>query len=80
MVGVGDYFVQLGSFSDIANAQELSNQIPQSLPVSIVPARVNGADFFRVRVGPVASRDEAESLRDQMWSSGLANGRVVSGD
>ncbi|MEZ5998428.1 MAG: SPOR domain-containing protein [Hyphomonas sp.] len=78
--GAGNYFVQLGSFADISNAQDLSNQVPQSLPVTIVPARVNGADFFRVRVGPVETRDDANRLRDQIAYSGVADGRVVAGD
>ncbi len=76
----GGYFVQLGSFSDIANAQALSNSVDAALPVEIVPARVNGADYFRVRVGPVSDRNEADSLRDRLSYSGFSNGRVVAAD
>jgi len=76
----GDYFVQIGSFTDIANAQSLSNQVRAELPVSIVPARVNGADYFRVRVGPLASREVAERARQDLSYAGIAQGRVVSGE
>lgn len=76
----GDYYVQIGSFTDIANAQSLSNQVRAELPVSIVPARVNGADYFRVRVGPLASRDVAERAREDLAYAGIAQGRVVSGE
>lgn len=79
-VSGGDYFVQIGSFTDIANAQTLSNQVQASLPVTIVPARVNGADFFRVRVGPLADRTAAERARQDLSYAGIADGRIVSGD
>jgi len=76
----GDYFVQIGSFTDIANAQTLSNRVQASLPVTIVPARVNGADYFRVRVGPLLTRDEAERARQDLSYAGISQGRVVAGE
>lgn len=79
-VAAGDYFVQIGSFTDIANAQTLSNQVRASLPVTIVPARINGADFFRVRVGPLPNRDEAERTRQDLAYSGIMQGRIVTGE
>nr|WP_321362038.1 septal ring lytic transglycosylase RlpA family protein [uncultured Hyphomonas sp.] len=79
-VSNGDYFVQIGSFTDISNAQMLSNQVQASLPVSIVPARVNGADYFRVRVGPLLSRSEAEQARADLSYAGIAQGRIIAGE
>jgi len=77
---VADFYVQIGSFTDISNAQTLSNQVQASLPVSIVPARVNGADYFRVRVGPLASRYEAERACEDLSYAGIAQGRIVVGE
>ena len=76
----GDFFVQIGSFSDISNAQSMSNRVPASLPVTIVPARVNGADYFRVRVGPLAGRADAERARDDLSYYGISQGRIVNGE
>lgn len=76
----GDYFVQIGSFTDISNAQTLSNQVQASLPVSIVPARVNGADYFRVRVGPLANRNDAEQARQTLSYAGIAQARIIAAD
>jgi rare lipoprotein A len=76
----GDFFVQIGSFTDIANAQTLSNSVQASLPVTIVPARVNGADYFRVRVGPLLNRDEAERAKQDLAYAGISQGRVVTGE
>ncbi len=79
-VSNGDFFVQIGSFTDISNAQTLSNRVEASLPVTIVPARVNGADYFRVRVGPLLNRSEAERARADLSYAGISQGRIVVGE
>jgi rare lipoprotein A len=73
-------FVQLASFSDIGNAETLYRGLKGDLPVQIVPARVNGTDFFRVRVGPLDSRDAANQLRDRLNAEGKGDGRVVTAE
>lgn len=79
-VGVaGGVFVQLASFSDIGNAEAMLRRLDASMPVEIVPARVNGADFFRVRVGPFQDHAEAEQIRSALATNGTADGRIVSG-
>ena len=76
----GGYFVQLGSFVDMNNAQTLQASLSGGMPTVIQQARVNGADYFRVRVGPLDNRDTASSLRDHLAAQGFAQGRVVTGD
>ena len=78
--GQGVYFVQVGSFADIGNAQSFRQSLGSDLPVLIVPARVNGSDYFRVRVGPLDSRSHAAEMRDDLADRGIANGRIVSVD
>ncbi|MEH6412199.1 MAG: septal ring lytic transglycosylase RlpA family protein [Hyphomonas sp.] len=78
--GQGSYFVQVGSFSDIGNAQTFQKSLGSDLSVTIIPARVNGADYFRVRVGPFDDRHSAAEMRDDLAFRGVANGRVVSAD
>jgi len=77
---LGTHFVQLASFSDIGNAETLYRGLRIDLPVEIVPARVHGADFFRVRVGPLASRETALELRDRLDAEGKGDGRVVTAE
>ena len=79
-VASGSHYVQLASFSDIGNAETLYRGLRSDLPAEIVPARVNGADFFRVRVGPLASRDAAQELRDRLNAEGKGDGRVVTAE
>jgi rare lipoprotein A len=76
----GTLFVQLASFSDIGNAESLYRGLKGDLPVQIVPARVNGTDYFRVRVGPLDSRDAANELRDRLNAEGKGDGRVVTAE
>ena len=52
--------------------------MPGNLSAQIDPARVNGADFFRVRVGPFMSRDAADRMKDDLNRYGISNGRVVA--
>ena len=73
-----DYYVQLGSFSNIANAQNLNAKIAGAASVQIVPVRVNGADFFRVMAGPVGSAQDANLLRAYLANQGIADGIVIN--
>jgi rare lipoprotein A len=76
----GNVYVQVASFSDMSNADALYRDLRASLPAEIVPARVNGTDYFRVRVGPFDDRSSAQKLRDRLDAEGKGNGRVVSAE
>lgn len=76
----GNLYVQVASFSDKGNADTLYRDLRANLPVEIVPARVNGTDYFRVRVGPFDNRSSAQQLRDRLDAEGKGNGRVVAAE
>lgn len=71
------YYVQVGSFTQIGNAETLYDALGGSMQVEIVPARVNGADYFRVMVGPLESRERAAVIREHLFEQGIADGRIV---
>ena len=71
------YVVQLASFSDISNARRMHDQLSSHMGVSITSARVRGTDYFRVVTRPVAGRESAERLRDQLARQGIASGLVT---
>ena len=73
------FFIQAGSFSEMSNAERLSRELGGSLPVDVVLANVNGADFFRVLIGPYAERREATVIRDQLNANGIVNGVLITG-
>lgn len=60
----GDYAVNLGSFANAANAEGVVRALKQSqLPGYSEPVLVNGRSGYRVRVGPYATRADAETAR-----------------
>ena len=73
------FLVQLASFIDISNAERLHTSLTRDgTHVEIVPARVNGTDYFRVIAGPVDGRRAAESLRDRLAHQGIGPGLVIA--
>ncbi len=71
------YYVQVGSFSQISNAETLYHALGGSMQVEIVPVRVNGADYFRVMVGPLETRERAATIREHLFEQGIADGHIV---
>lgn len=75
--GEPGHMVQLGAFADIANAHRLTASLEATLPVDIRQARVRGADYFRVLVGPFASETRAKAVRSELSTRGIADGIVL---
>jgi len=78
VAATGAHYVQLAAFTDLGNAEAMLRQVRGDLPVEIVQARVHGADFFRVRVGPFSDHTAAEQVRNRLSMMGTADGRVVT--
>lgn len=63
------FLVQVGVFSNHANAEELMNKLHQAG----IPAQIES----RVQVGPFASRAEADAARAKLKAMGLDEGMLV---
>lgn len=75
----GGYFVQVGAFSDLANAHRVRDTVGAAGPVVVdVRQAASGAELFRVRVGPYASREEADAARRTLSSLGYGETIVAS--
>src|SRR5690606_40026188 len=60
----GDYAVNFGAYGSRADAGTVVNRLRQSnLPAYVEETRVGDRDAWRVRIGPYASRADAESAR-----------------
>ena len=60
----GDYVVSFGAYATRADAGAVVDRLRKaSLPGYVEEATVNGRDAWRVRIGPYASRADAESAR-----------------
>jgi DedD protein len=77
----GGWVVQLGSFSSEENAVRLSGEIRrQGYPVFVSKVTAGGKTMHRVRVGPVAEKDEAQTLAQRLKTSGHAGRVMANGD
>jgi len=57
---ISDYWIQAGSFSTMANAERAQESLASWGINSIIETRmVDGRNWFRVRIGPYPSQDEA---------------------
>jgi rare lipoprotein A len=70
-------YVQAGAFGHFDNAHKTSAKLAGVGPVAVSPVLVNGRDVFRVRIGPIASVEEADRYLDKVIRSGYPDARVV---
>lgn len=75
----GGFVVQVGAFSDPANAQRVRETVSAAGQATVDTRRIaSGAELFRVRVGPFASRDEADAARQAVASLGYGEAVVAA--
>jgi len=75
----GDWVVQLGSFSEEANARRIAQQAgTYGYKAEVSSSRRDGRTLYRVRVGPQATRAAADAAASALRAHGLKDARVVS--
>jgi rare lipoprotein A len=75
--GAGGYVVQVGAFSDPATAERVAAHV-QSVGAAHIDARAAGSgELHRVRLGPYATREEAEAARQGVANLGYAEAIVA---
>ncbi|WP_019624174.1 SPOR domain-containing protein [Thioalkalivibrio thiocyanoxidans] len=71
--------VQVGSYRDGDNAREEEGRLREAgLPAFIDESEAEGRSIYRVKVGPVAQRDEAQELGEQLKEEFDITGIVVT--
>jgi rare lipoprotein A len=72
-------FLQVGAFSDVVNAERVAQQLRSAnfAPVQVVDAQINGRSIRRVRVGPLASVDQADDVTTRIEGMGLPRPQVA---
>jgi rare lipoprotein A (peptidoglycan hydrolase) len=72
-------YLQVGAFSDVANANRVADQLNKAGlgPVSVIETAVGGRSVRRVRVGPLADVDAADRVTDQISGMGLPRPSVA---
>jgi rare lipoprotein A len=72
------YFVQVGTFADSGNAQALYNNLAPFARAEIVPSADAQRPLYRVRIGPIATREEASGVLQDLISRGLKGAQILT--
>ncbi|UPG87807.1 SPOR domain-containing protein [Luteibacter aegosomatis] len=77
--GKPSIYLQVGAFSDLANANRVADRLNRAGlgPVSVIEATIGGRGVRRVRVGPLADVDTADRVTDQIAAMGLPRPQVA---
>jgi rare lipoprotein A len=70
-------FVQAGSFRSEENADQARRQLTDLGPVHVYPAEVDGAIWYRVRLGPYRDDGAAGEVLAKAVASGVSGARLV---
>lgn len=70
-------FVQAGAFSQYANAHRLHVLLNGLAPSNITQVETAETHLFRVRLGPVASVEEADALLARVVATGVPEARII---
>jgi len=70
-------YIQAGAFARPENALRLQAKLVNFGTVRVSDATVNGANLYRVRIGPLGSVDEADKLLDRVIDGGVPEARIV---
>lgn len=74
---IGRIYIQAGAFTVAGNADRLRSRLAPIGPSQVSTATVNGQRFYRVRLGPLADVQTADSTLTQVFQAGLADAKIV---
>jgi rare lipoprotein A len=75
--GSNQIYVQAGAFANANNALRLQTQMQPLGQATVNAAIVQGQNFYRVRIGPLASVEEADQVLERVIGAGQGQARVV---
>ena len=76
-IGEKRYAVQVGVFSDKNNALQLKQSLEKISPVSIVEVELNGATYYRVKMGGVNIRADAHETVEKLIAAGHREAVII---
>ena len=71
------YYIQVGSFADPANAEKARSQLASAWPVQVIEVTGSGGTIYRVRLGPITTREDADTALEQTIFLGHADAHVL---
>jgi rare lipoprotein A len=73
----GEYFVQVGTYADAGNAERTRESLASVGPVQVMPLAGSQGMVYRVRIGPIASAEQAGAALLQVVHTGHGDARVI---
>jgi rare lipoprotein A len=71
-------YIQAGSFLQLANAEHLKDKLSRKVGAArVIPVQVGAQKFYRVRVGPIGTVDQADQMLDQVMALGHKDARII---
>lgn len=70
-------YVQAGAFSFLENAERLRKRLSDLAEATVTPAQVDGRALYRVRVGPLANVEQADTTLAKLIDNGHIDARIV---
>lgn len=74
------YFVQIGSFSNPVNAERARDQFVSAWPVQFVEMSGETGTVYRVRLGPITGRADAETALEGAAAAGFPDARLIAAE
>lgn len=77
----GAYYLQIGAFSQAENATRLRSRLDGLVPergIHVVRSQSAGNPVYRVRIGPISDRDEADRMSRDLLALGVEGAHIVS--
>ena len=74
---VNKLFVQAGAFADFANASRVRTSLSEFGASWVEKAKVGDQDFYRVRIGPLQTLDNADAVLARLISAGFPQAQIV---
>ena len=68
----GRYFLQAGSFRDAGDAESMKAKLALTgMRAGVTPVNINGATWYRVRVGPFGNAQDLDGAKRQLGADGI---------
>ena len=76
-VQANNIYVQMGSFSNADNAYRYKSRVSYLGTANVFPAIINGKQYNRVRIGPLASVDQADAILNKAIDDGYNGAHLI---
>jgi rare lipoprotein A len=74
----GNYYIQVGSFSDAGYAETARADLANVWPVQVIAASAPGGEVYHVRIGPIAGETDAKTALQDAVDHGHPDAHLIA--